>query len=271
MEVGQCLGVLNAFVAIGLTVLSPLAYPRKANRPAHEITVSNGNCDPINHPTEIASEPENSSAAKSTKDVRPMEEALLEPSAESPLQKLLPFADAKKPTLLEKAYLDAFSVLNENNSCSRFYGGASAIDALNDLVRKLTTTHLDRSIAIRMMGETTRVQDYGTGRVYRRFQKAEINLSGPFYKGNTSPSELKSPPIGYYQPNTREARVTILLHELGHLLRGDDKQWLLPDDGNDQELSHSNTLRVISVCRNEIDRISHLGFERELIGARTTH
>ena len=36
------------------------------------------------------------------------------------------------------------------------------------------------------------------------------------------------PGVGAFQPNTREARTLILLHELAHLIRGKDGRWLIP-------------------------------------------
>jgi hypothetical protein len=51
---------------------------------------------------------------------------------------------------------------------------------------------------------------------------------------------------------TRPARALILLHELGHLIRGEDGKWLLPDDGNDDRQSRANTQRVQAVCRAQL-------------------
>jgi len=144
-----------------------------------------------------------------------------------------------------------------------------SISALNQLVGNLTSTYFNRAIALRMRGATTSVQNSRTGRSYRLFEKAEINLSGSFYKGNYSTSEARTPAIGYFQPNTREARVTILLHELGHILMKPNKEWVLPDDGADPEISRQNTNRVIDACRDQIRRLSRLSLEQELMGART--
>jgi hypothetical protein len=269
MEFGQSLSFLNACVAIGFTVFAPLAgYQRQANGADKETTVSSEN----NEPKRSSPESDKTPAAtdgKSKKDESRLEEVTPAASAApaAPRWNLLTFADSKNPSLIEKAYLDALTILKEDNSCSRFFGGSSAIGGLNELVRQLTPTHLDRLIAVRMKGETLPVQDYLTGRAFRRFQKAEVNLSGPFFKGNTSLYEARIPFIGSFPPNTREARVTILLHELGHVLSTADKKWVLPDDGNDASLSRKNTDRVIDACRGQITQIGRLSFERELIGA----
>src|SRR6266850_1277905 len=271
MEFGQSLGFLNACVAIGFTVFAPLAgYQRQAYGADRETTVSSENNDPKKSSAESNKTPA-AADGKSKKDENKLEEVT--PAGEAPAAprwNLLPFADSKKPSLIEKAYLDALTILKEDNSCSRVFGGPSAIAGLNELVRQLTTAHLDRLIAVRMKGETSRVQDYLTGRAFRLFQKAEVNLSGPFFRGNTSLYEVRIPFIGPFPPNTREARVTILLHELGHVLSTPDKKWVLPDDGNDEGLSRKNTNRVIDACRDQITQIGHLSFERELIDARPT-
>jgi len=58
--------------------------------------------------------------------------------------------------------------------------------------------------------------------------------------------------------------VTILLHELGHLIKRRDKQWLLPNDGTSDHLSQENTERVISVCGEQIRSLSRISFAQEL-------
>jgi len=68
-----------------------------------------------------------------------------------------------KLTLLDKAYLDAFSILREDNKCSRFYGGPRAIEVLNLLKLQLKPTYFDRSIALRMQGQTSFTENYASG------------------------------------------------------------------------------------------------------------
>jgi hypothetical protein len=173
---------------------------------------------------------------------------------------------AAKLSLIDKAYLDAFSILNDDNSCSRFYGGPAAIEVLNRLTTQLATTHLENSIAVRMTGITTLAQNNSTGISYRLFQRAELNLNGPFYKSIASRGEVV-PGIGVFAPNTRAARVTILLHELGHLIRKPNKEWLLPNDGDSDARSRENTNQVIAMCTNQITQLERLSFEEELLSA----
>jgi hypothetical protein len=118
-----------------------------------------------------------------------------------------------------------------------------------------------------MTGKTGKVISLKYTLSYRLFDKAKLNLGGPFYRDNASHSNRS---IGGFLPNTREARVTILLRELGHLIERRDKQWLLPNDGTSEDLSQENTERVIAVCGEQIRRLSRISFARELQAARTT-
>ena len=169
-----------------------------------------------------------------------------------------------KLTLLDKAYLDAFSILREDNKCSRFYGGPRAIEALNQLKLQLKSVYFDRSIALRMQGQTSFTTNNASGLSYRLFDKAELNINGAFYKPSLFLPAATVLGIGEFSPNTREARVTILLHELGHMIQTSSNRFLLPNDGNDPETSRQNTLRVIAVCREQIKGQSHIRFEQAL-------
>jgi hypothetical protein len=159
-----------------------------------------------------------------------------------------------KKSVLERAYLDAFKILAGSNKCSDLLGGYRSIAALNDLVKRLGTKNLSPSIAMQMSGATTTYHSHLTGFTYRLFEKADLNLNGLFFRGN-SMNQARVPYIGGFPPNTREARVTVLLHELGHLVRGSDKQWLLPDDGNNELLSVANTSRILDACRTSIKEV----------------
>ena len=178
------------------------------------------------------------------------------------------FANERKLTPLDKAYLDAFSILREDSACSRFYGGPAAIEALNKLTLQLKPTYLDRMIALRMRGNISFASNYASGFSYRVFEKAELNLGGPFYASSVLPNGPSILGIGGFFPNTREARVTILLHELGHMVEKRDKQWVLPDDGNDISLSQQNTARVLSVCGEQIRRLAKTSVAQQLLSAQ---
>jgi hypothetical protein len=182
---------------------------------------------------------------------------------------LLPLVNPSRPTEVEQAYLDSFSILKYENSCSQFYGGPAAIAALNQLTQQLRPTRLDRRIGIRMKGDATIVRSVLTGFTFRLFDKAEVNLDGPFYRSNVSSVRGRIPRIGPFEPNTREARVTTFLHELGHLIRGANGQWLLPNDGDSVGESEQNTDRVLNVCGEQIRSLHNFTFAEELLGARS--
>jgi hypothetical protein len=176
--------------------------------------------------------------------------------------------DDRKLNDLDKAYLDVFTILRDDNACSRLYGGQGAIEALNELFRVLRPTYIDRHIAVRMSGQTTLYRNASSGFLFRMFEKAEINMNGSFYRGNSLSERI--PAVADYQPNTRKTRVALLLHELGHLVRGADKRWVLTDDGQDRDLSEKNTQFVVAVCREEIESVSRMTVAQQLEQPLTT-
>jgi hypothetical protein len=187
-----------------------------------------------------------------------------------PIPARLALPNAEHLSALDQAYLDAFSILKQDNTCSRFYGGPQVIQVLNELKNQLTTTNLHSGIAVRMSGTTTSFFSMKYRLSYRLFDKAELNLRGAFYKGNTFHHDQTVPAIGIFAPNSREARVTILLHELGHLVSKSPNSWLLPNDGNDALLSNKNTERIIGVCGAQIRQLERASFESELESLQNT-
>jgi len=179
-----------------------------------------------------------------------------------PVPVALTSKDFRKLGLLDRAYLDAFTILNDENQCSQLFGGRFAIAALNELVLQLKPRYLEKNIAIRMSGRITTVQSNRTGFSFRLFEKAEINLASSFFRSNAN-----SFVVSNFQPNTRETRVVVLLHELGHLVKSPENRWVLPDDGTDRSLSLENTRQVVSVCREQIESLSKQSTEQQLASA----
>lgn len=172
---------------------------------------------------------------------------------------------AHKPASpLEQAYQDASSILSKNNSCSRFFGGPHAADeVLGRLITQLQIDLLrDSRTGIEMSGNSTYFAQSERRAGYRLFARAAINTRGPFFKAKVFPSEPYVPRVGSFLPNTREARVLMLLHELAHLVRGQDGSWLIPDDGNAPGLSSRNTERIESQCRPQILSLSQAAGEQ---------
>ena len=201
------------------------------------------------HSTEVDSNAEGKSEA-----VRPTDSSSIngKVNLSIPAQPVLSSA-SRRPTLIDKTYLDAYTILQESNSCSRFFGGPGvATIVLNSLHPRLETALIDNQIGIRMTGPVTVVRDFQTGISYRLFKKALVNLMGPFYRSVNSRSQGFFRKIGYYLANTREARVLMLLHELGHLLPNPDGSWLLPDDGDNHVQVAANTATIMDKCSEQI-------------------
>jgi hypothetical protein len=167
---------------------------------------------------------------------------------------------SRRLTLIDKTYLDVYAILQENNSCSQFFGGPRvATGVLNSLHPRLKKSSLaDNPAGINMFGPIINVTDFETGLNYRLFENALVNQTGPFYQSINYQSQGYFHKIGHFSANTREARVSMLLHELGHLMPGSDGRWLLQDDGGDQVQSAANTLIVMNKCSKQIESLSLL-------------
>jgi len=151
------------------------------------------------------------------------------------------------------SYSDAFRVLSYDNPCSRFYGGPRlALTILNGLALQLRSRPLGASgVGILMSGGYDIYRDTPTGITYRLFKEAFINSDGPFLMRVPKPQSARLR-VGRFEAETRQARVLLLLHEMGHLVGTPDGGWLLPDDGGNPELSERNTRTVESQCLKQL-------------------
>jgi len=154
---------------------------------------------------------------------------------------------------LDRAYLDALKAIGQPNTCSEFFGGGAAQGVLTELVINLRATRMnDSRVGVRMSGPFAVFSNPENEPSYRLFADAELNTVGPFYKAKVFAAEPFVPSVGSYQPNTREARALILLHELAHLIQSKNKTWLIPDDVDSPQLSRLNTITVESKCGRQI-------------------
>lgn len=169
-----------------------------------------------------------------------------------------PAAAAPAPTPLDlssgqvvdkPSYSDVFRVLKDDNACSRFFGGARlAVTVFNQFTSRLQLKRLGASaVGVVMTGEYTNYTDMRTGQSYRLFEQASLNSDGPF-----RPQGAARMRVGSFPAETRQARALMLLHELGHLIKGKDGSWLLDNDGGNSSLSESNTKEVETHCRTEL-------------------
>ena len=178
------------------------------------------------------------------------------------LQGAAPSEERPRPVLLKKdwnltqAYADVFNILSNQNTCSSFYGGPrTATTVLNDFVAQVKTTSLGREVSFQQMGRPRIFHSRSTGASYRLFDRAMVNSNGSFYQRRDDPLRRFPSYVGHFPPGSRQARALILLHELGHLIQGEDGDWLLPDDGFNGTVSNANTLRVQQQCRAQLDAL----------------
>ncbi len=169
-----------------------------------------------------------------------------------------------------EAYYDTLSILNGSNECSEFFGGSSkSVVVFDDLMARVNKEMFPSSIGIRMSGPITNVSSLTTKTKYRLFDKVSINYNGPFYRHRSSDSQPSINGVGTFPANTREVRVLMLLHELGHVVEADGK-WLLPDDGLDADLSRSNTRKVENVCGSQIRSLGKGDMGMNAVGGKET-
>lgn len=160
--------------------------------------------------------------------------------------------------VFSSAYHDTLAILRAGNRCSEFFGGAATVDIFDRLIARMHKDYFAADIGIRMGGETENILNTQTNRRYRMFEKVELNGNGPFYQSKYSDSAHTLPGIGTYGPDTRDARVLMLLHELGHTVKADDGKWLLPNDGADESLSRRNSMKVEKICGEEISNLGRV-------------
>ncbi len=168
-----------------------------------------------------------------------------------------------RPVTIEKdwnitqAYVDVFRILNNQNTCSEFYRGPrTATTVLNGFVTRVKPQPLMREVSFEMAGSPRIIRDPATGASYRLFEKTMVNTNGSFYHRRADPMRKFPSDVGNFAPGSRAARALILLHELGHLIQGENGDWLIPDDGYNGTQSKANTLRVQQACRKELNALN---------------
>lgn len=166
---------------------------------------------------------------------------------------ILPSPLIEEDKVLGTAYYDTLSILSTPNECSDFFGGPSAsVEVFNSFIGKVRKDYFSPWIGIRMSGSAVNVFNTQTQRKYRLFDKVSINGNGPFYRRKHSGSQVFVPGVGSFEANTKQVRVLMFLHELGHIVKGQSGDWLLPDDGRDEVLSRDNTKKIEDVCGGQI-------------------
>jgi hypothetical protein len=160
-----------------------------------------------------------------------------------------------KDDVRRSVYQDVFSILLDENQCSRFFGGTAALEVLNQFSQRLGKKALnDRSIGVVMSGEYGNYSNARTGLNFRVFKNAVLNSDGPFYRGSCFDFQLCLKSVGSFPATTRHARMLMILHEMAHLIRGADDKWLIPDDGGNAFQSALNTRLVEKNCHDAIKK-----------------
>ena len=165
-----------------------------------------------------------------------------------------------KDKVLGSAYSNTLRILSTPNACSDFFGGpAAAVDVFKELIGRVRKEYLTNAVGMTMSGEVVNIHNSRTRKDYRVFSRVSVNLNGPFYRKRVSPTEPPLPRLGTFEANSNGVRVLMFLHELGHLMKGDDGNWLLPNDGKNDALSHQNTQKIEDVCGSQIRNLDHEG------------
>ncbi|MCA1567640.1 MAG: hypothetical protein LC803_18725 [Acidobacteria bacterium] len=198
--------------------------------------------------------------AETPKETTPVVPPELEPARVPPAAVMAAPLTVPTPLLSEfenerhaDTYRDAYRILKEDNSCSRFFGGpVKATDVLNHFAEQLKPSRMvNIMVAIQMGGAYMHVRNPRTGASYRLFEQVMVNSEGPFSMAPMANAAQRQF-IGHFRLNTRPARALILLHELGHLVQRPDGHWLLPNDGDNPKLSVRNTRTVESHCWKQL-------------------
>ena len=172
---------------------------------------------------------------------------------------VMPSPLIQKDKVLGSAYYDTLSILNVTSPCSDFFGGPSAaMEVFTGLMGRITRQYLSIGIGIRMSGPLTSVFNSETKTTYRLFDEVSINVNGPFYRRKLNNLDRTIHGIGSFLPDSREVRVLMFLHELGHLIKGPEGKWLLPDDGYNEDLSKANSQKIEGICGEQIRGLSRI-------------
>ncbi len=167
-----------------------------------------------------------------------------------------PLIFAKKDWDLNRAYVDVFTILSKQNTCSRFYGGPYvATTVLNSFVTLVKSEPLLREVSFQMDGRPRLIRNVAAGAYYRLFDQVRVNSNGSFYQRRQMTMRKFPADVGSFGPGTRRARALILLHELAHLIPGQNGSWLIPDDGYNGPQSTANTLQVQQVCWAQLEEL----------------
>ena len=167
--------------------------------------------------------------------------------------------------VLASAYYDTLGILSVKNGCSDFFGGPeTAVAAFSKMIGRVRKNHRAPAVGMEMSGSWENFLDFQTRKEFRVFDKVALNTNGPFYRGKAATAAPTPRRVGSVEPNTRQARVLMFLHELGHMIKGSEGKWLIPNDGDNEELSHRNTVLIETACEDELNGLGGSQAGRDL-------
>jgi hypothetical protein len=175
---------------------------------------------------------------------------------------------------IEEARAHVLAILAAENSCSAWFRESDPEPAA--AFRSLDFTLSDGPKEVVLLksaaGDRLFKHPYSAGVPENAGHNAtvQVNANGPFFARAADVVELDNPGsfghfagrralrVGSYQGNSLPARVTTLLHELGHVTGR------LPDDSDELSgLSDQNTERVLQACHAEIKASTHQQIDKK--------
>jgi hypothetical protein len=141
----------------------------------------------------------------------------------------------------------AENILSGNNPCSQFFQGSTgaiaALGALNSVLEpRLFMGRPGLGISMTFNLPYTLATSGGT--TYRLPSSALVNTQGIFYFGSTF--------VGSFSSNSTAGQVLQILHEVAHLVRQPNGNWLIFNDGTSATISKANTGVVAAKCTDTI-------------------
>jgi hypothetical protein len=174
-----------------------------------------------------------------------------------------PWAEGEHSDLIAHAREQALEILQTPNPCAAWFqesdpDAAEVFSSLHYRLDRRGTSHVERvrgeldvtyfkhpwaAWSTESTGSDSTIYLNGNGAFFAR----QSRITDP--AGGIRPPAWHRLKIGFYDGDTPEARVTILLHELGHIIGR------LPADSNSWDgLSSRNTMEVLQHCKSQIDR-----------------
>jgi len=168
----------------------------------------------------------------------------------------------KRGEQISRARQQTLEILQSQNACSAWFqeSDPDAAEVFRSLHYELDQRGTSHIVRLRTeFGVSHFKHPWGamSDESAGRNSNISLNAYGPFFvqqsrvtdSVGTIPATWHRLNVGFYDGDTNEARVAILLHELGHIIGR------LPEDNDSWDgRSSRNTMEVLQHCKSEIDR-----------------